>query len=226
MKTTHPSCPRSRPRSWVPILLAFCLLVPGVAQAGAGDHLIELVFEVRDDDLQKLREPWIRLSDDKVDPFPLLDDGQGFDTGAGDHLWTGGVKMMGSPKVELTVLDRETGEIAGTRTLFLPVAEQARIILFVVEGEPGLLLLSERKQQLDAAAEDPTTQQTKPSDSGEDAATRFVYLLWVVLLLGLLGLGYLRVVVRRFLADFLPTWRKLGQYLDREDARGGDEDDG
>jgi hypothetical protein len=55
---------------------------------------------------------------------------------------------------------------------------------------------------------------------------RFVYLLWVLLLLGLLGLGYLRVVLRRFLADFMPTWRKLGRFLADELPEEQTEDDG
>ncbi len=206
--------PRPRCPGWV-WLVAVALLAPAPAQGAAGDKYMELVFEVRDTDLQKLRDPWIRLDDDKVEPFPLKDDGLGADTGPADHLWTGGIKMVGSPKVVLTLEDRGTGKVVGSRTLFLPVAKQARIILFVVEGEPGLLLLSERKEQL-AAQEQDGTATTRPVDSSDSAAERFVYLLWVLLLLGLLGLGYLRVVVRRFLADFMPTWRKLGRFLDRE----------
>lgn len=215
--------PRPRCTPWVLLLPLITLLAPAPARGAAGDKYMELVFEVRDADLHKLRDPWVRLNDDKVEPFPLKDDGMGADTGPGDHLWTGGVKMVGSPKVVLTLEDRGTGKTVGSRTLFLPVATQARIILFVVEGEPGLLLLSERKEQLEAQ-EQADTAQTRPTDSGDAAAERFVYLLWVLLLLGLLGLGYLRVVVRRFLADFMPTWRKLGRFLDREIDDDGEED--
>ncbi len=209
------------------VAAALCLTLgaPIAAAAGPRGHVIELIFEVRDDERQTLREPWIRLSDDKTEPFQLLDDGQGYDTGANDHLWTGGLSMMGAPKTTVTVYDKETGDTIGSRTLFLPVAKQARIILFVAEGDPGLLLLSEKQQQAAATAETSGSLTRKTTDTSDSAGNRFVYLLWVLLLLGLLGLGYLRMVIRRFLADFMPTWRKLGTYLSREvpDETAGDD---
>ena len=221
--------PNVPPRPWpalAGVAWILILMAPSVATAGPKDHLIELVLEVRDDEEQRLREPWVRLSDDKVEPFQLLDDGLDHDIGAGDHLWTAGITLMGSPKTTVTVYDRQTGDTIGSRTLFLPVAKQARIILFVADGDPGLLLLSEKEQQAEATAETAGGLTRKTSEGGDSAGSRFVYLLWVLLLLGLLGLGYLRMVVRRFLADFMPTWRKLGRFLAHELPDDGAEDDG
>jgi len=221
--------PSNYPRPQVALAaLAWMLILatPSVAAAGPEDHLIELVFEVRDDEEQRLREPWIRLSDDKIEPFQLLDDGLEHDIGADDHLWTAGITLMGSPKTTVTVFDRQTGDTVGSRTLFLPVAKQVRIILFVADGDPGLLLLSEKAQQADATAETAGGLTRKTSESSDSVGNRFVYLLWVLLLLGLLGLGYLRVVLRRFLADFMPTWRKLGRFLADELPEEQTEDDG
>lgn len=176
---------------------------------------IRLEFLVRDQDVHRLARPVLHLMDEATGDLavPLVDDGSLPEDTAGDGVWTGVTTARRVPRLQFTLSDEATGATLGTHAALLPAAPQARLVLRTVAREPGTVLESAAGN---ASSDDPDLAGPTPA-APPATEERFVYVLWVVLLVGLLGLGWLRVVVRRlYLEDFLPTWKKLDRWLDRE----------
>lgn len=196
----------------LPLLLFAALPVLGQESTDR----ISLRFVVRDDVALKLAHPALRLELGTTELVELLDDGSLEGDTPGDHVWVGEKDLRRVQKLDFTLLDAATGQAQGSASLFLPAADEATITLRTSEGDPPLVIEGEDGASTSgdgSSAAVPVTTSAASESSGD----RFTYLLWVVLLLGLLGFGYMRVVVRRiYVQDFLPTWRKLDRWLDRE----------
>ena len=198
----------------LPMILLDALPVFGQDQA---TDRIALRFVVRDDVALKLASPALRLDLGPAELLPLVDDGSIDGDIPGDHVWVGEMDVRRVQKLAFTLLDTSTGQAQGSASLFLPAADDAIITLRTMDGDPPLVI--EGEGGASATGDGSTSTAAPPAATAdvEGSAERFTYLLWVVLLLGLLGFGYLRVVVRRiYIQDFLPTWRKLDRWLDRE----------
>jgi hypothetical protein len=196
-------------------LLPLLFIAAALGQDQSTDR-IALRFVVRDEVALKLAAPALRLELGPTELVELVDDGSLEGDIPGDHVWVGVKDLRRVQKLDFTLLDTATGQAQGSASLFLPAADEATISLRTSEGDPPLIIEGEDGASTTGDGTTAAAPAT-PSAVGESAGERFTYLLWVVLLLGLLGFGYLRVVVRRiYLQDFLPTWRKLDRWLDRE----------
>ncbi len=193
------------------------LLLAALPVMAQGTDRIALRFVVHDDEALELTQPAVQLDNGEVVLVPLLDDGSLEGDLPGDHIWQADAEIRRVQKLDFTLIDTATGEAHGSESLFLPAAGSATInvrtqvgeLPMVVDGAGGASVSGDGSEGPKAP---PTTSEVVQTD-----AERFTYLLWVVLLIGLLGFGYLRVVVRRlYVNDFLPTWRKLDRWLDRE----------
>jgi hypothetical protein len=177
---------------------------------------IALRFVVRDEVALKLASPALRLELGTTELVDLVDDGSLEGDTPGDHVWVGEKDLRRVQKLDFTLLDTATGQAQGSASLFLPAADEATITLRTSEGDPPLVIEGEDGASTSGDGTS-TAAPAATSAVSESSGDRFTYLLWVVLLLGLLGFGYMRVVVRRiYVQDFLPTWRKLDRWLDRE----------
>ncbi len=198
----------------LPMILLAAL--PSMGQDQVTDR-IALRFVVRDEVTLRLASPALRLDLGTAELLPLLDDGSLPGDTPGDHIWVADIDLRRVQKLSFTLLDTATGQAQGSASLFLPAADDAVITLRTMEGDPPLVIEGEGGASASGDGSLSTAPAPAPSAAVEGSGDRFTYLLWVVLLLGLLGFGYLRVVVRRlYLQDFLPTWRKLDRWLDRE----------
>jgi hypothetical protein len=196
-------------------LLSTLLLasLPVLAQ-GADTDRIALSFELDDASLQRLSAPALRLDVGGGDLVPMVDDGSLEGDQPGDHVWHAQARVRRAQGLDFTVLDTATGQSMGAVSVLLPAAGAADIRLRSTAGAPAVVLDDGSANSSPEAAAPPTSPTPAATAGSGD---RFTYLLWVVLLLGLLGFGYMRVVVRRiYTQDFLPTWRKLDRWLDRQ----------
>jgi hypothetical protein len=199
--------------SLLPVLMIAAL--PALGQP-ATDR-IALRFEVHDDVALKLSAPSLRLDLSTAELLPLLDDGSLPGDTPGDHIWVAETDLRRVQRLSFTLIDTATGQAHGDAGLFLPAADEATIRMRTMDGDPPLVIEGEGGASTSGDGATSSAAPTPSAVSGESSGDRFTYLLWVVLLLGLLGFGYARVVVRRiYLQDFLPTWRKLDRWLDRE----------
>jgi hypothetical protein len=190
--------------------------LPALGQQQATDR-IALRFEVHDDVALKLSSPSLRLDLGTAELVPLLDDGSLPGDVAGDHVWVAETELRRVQRLSFTLLDTATGQAHGDAGLFLPAADEATIRMRTMDGDPPLVIEGEGGASSSGDGSASAATSTPGAVASEGSGDRFTYLLWVVLLLGLLGFGYMRVVVRRiYLQDFLPTWRKLDRWLDRE----------
>ncbi len=183
--------------------------------------MIEVSFEVHDNVARRLAAPVIRMDIAGSSALRLSDDGSQPGDTAGDHIWLGSSEVRRVQRLSFTLEDDATGQSLGERAVFLPAADEARLVIRTTEGDPPMMLEGE-------GGATPTGDGAAPASlsstsSGVEDGERFSYLLWIVLLCGLLGFGYLRVVARRiYNQEFLPTWKKLDRYLDRELERDGE----
>jgi hypothetical protein len=196
------------------VTTAVLLLAAGTCLAQADADRIALQLVLRDDDVQRVAAPAVRLELSPAQLVPLADDGAAPDERAGDRVWSAATELRRVQRLELTVLDTATSLSLGTLAVQLPAAGEATLALRTQAGEPAVVLEDDGSPDAAASAAGPAGQAAALASGAGD---RFAYALWVLLLIGLLGFGYLRLVVRRlYLDDFLPTWRKLDRWLDRE----------
>ena len=196
------------------ILLAASL--PVLGQDPDTDR-IALKFVVRDDVAMKLAMPALRLDLATTEMLPLVDDGSLPGDTPGDHIWLAQTEVRRIQKLGFTLVDTATGQDQGSASIFLPAAGEALINLRTLDGDPPLQVEGESGASTTGDGSPSTSTAATTGVVAESSGDRFTYLLWVVVLLGLLSFGYMRVVVRRlWLQDFLPTWRKLDRWLDRE----------
>lgn len=175
----------------------------------AGDE-IQLFFTVKDNVAIRLTNPEIRLDLMGADPIKLVDDGSIEGDTPNDHIWHAKGKIRRSQRLEFSLYDIATGQTLGERSVFLPAADDASLLIRTTEGDPAMILESEGDVTPDGSGESTSVEKAGTTGSGD----KFTYLLWVVLLIGFLGFGYLRIVVRRiYKEDFLPTWKLLDRYL-------------
>ncbi len=199
-----------------PLPLMLLAALPVLGQDEATDR-IALRFELRDDVVLGLAAPAVRLELGPDELLPLLDDGSVPGDTPGDHIWLADIELRRIQKLSFTLLDTATGQAWGSASLFLPAADEATITLRTTDGDPRMVIDGEGGASATGDGVQATAPTTSAPVAAEGSGERFTYLPWVVLLLGLLGFGYMRVVVRRiYLQDFLPTWRKLDRWLDRE----------
>lgn len=201
-------------------MTAFLLVA---ALLAADTDRIRLEIVVKDDVSHRLVQPVATLDALGSDPIPLLDDGSLPGDTPQDAIYTGVAMVRRMPRVTFAITDAATGQTLGTQMAFLPAASEARLVYRTTQGDPAIVMDS-------VGGASPTGDGSVPAPvagtatTGSGAGERFAWLLWVVLVVGLLGFGYLRVVVRRlYLQDFLPTWKKLDAWLDAEARRRGGE---
>ncbi len=200
----------------MPVLLFLLLtLLPALGQEDSADQ-ITLNVVLNDTVAHRVTRPELRFDLAGSEAVPLVDDGSLGGDIPGDAIWHGLGLVRRVQRLELEVVDVATGESLGGTAVFLPAAGEATIKLRTTQGDPALMLEEEGggKPFSDGAPPTTTSGSTQAlTASGE----KFDYLLWLLALLGLLGFGYLRLVVRRlYLRDLLPTWRKLDRWLDQQ----------
>lgn len=203
----------------MPVLLTLLLAVLPCFGQGKDTDRIALHITVRDDVALRLAAPAVRLELATSELVPLVDDGSVEGDIPGDHVWLTHLEIRRAQKLSLSLEDTATGTSLGGTSVFLPAAGEATLVLRTIEGDPGFILEGEDGASATGdgvpagSSNTPATTTTTVEGSGD----RFAYLVWVVLLLGLLGFGYARIVLRRiYQDDFLPTWRKLDRWLDTQ----------
>ncbi len=202
----------------MPSLFTLLMAVLPCLGQGADTDRIALHIVVRDDVAMRLAAPAVRLELATSELVPLVDDGSAEGDLPGDHVWLAHLDIRRVQKLDLVLVDTATGNSFGDASVFLPAAGEATLTLRNTEGDPGFILEGEDGASATGDGVPAGSSSSAPTTTTtEGAGDRFAYLMWVVLLLGLLGFGYTRIVVRRiYVHDFLPTWRKLDRWLDKQ----------